>query len=51
MLRKLSGESLGSVVHRNSQKIESLESVVHIIFLEIEWRKPRFYSAQKCSGN
>jgi len=34
---EINGESLGSVVHREVQRIE--------------WRKLRFCSAQKCSGN
>jgi len=51
MFRKLNGESLGSVVYRNIQEIESLGSVVNRNVQVIEWRKLRFCSAQKCSGN
>jgi len=47
MFRKLNGESLGSVVHRNIQEVGSLESVVHRNVQEIEWIKLRVCSAQK----
>jgi len=51
MFRKLNGESLGSAVHRNVQKIENLGSVVHRDVQRIGWRKLGFCTAQKISGN
>ena len=47
----LNGESLGSVMHRNVQEVESLGSAVHRDVQRTEWRKLKFRSAEKCSGN
>ena len=51
MFTELNGESLGFVVHRNIQEIESSGSVVHKDVQWIEWRKRRACSAKKFSGN